>query len=493
MVPALHLSELMQTSNVRFGTSGARGRVVDMTDQVCMAYALGFLQMLRERGDITGGTSVAIAGDLRGSTGRIMAAVAAAVTSLGHPLVNAGRIPSPAVALYGLSHQCPAIMVTGSHIPDDRNGIKFNTPKGEILKTDEQAIMQQSVVLPEAFDEKGMWRSPPSVSQLVDPEAENAYRERWIRAFPPGFLRGKPILVYGHSAVGRELLVQILEQLGAKVTQVGWSNTFLPVDTEAIRAEDIEQGRLWGAEHSPFAIVSTDGDSDRPLLADETGTWLRGDVLGVLAARQLGARVVVTPVSSNTVVERSKAFQKVERTRIGSPYVIEAMLEQVARGEARVLGYEANGGLLTATDFLIDQGGLLGALPTRDPIVVILSVLAAAISANKTIAELSTTLPMRVTHSGRIQEFPTENSDRLLRALREGGQAEAERLVGELSGHCVSIELTDGVRMTTDADEIIHLRASGNAPELRCYAEATSQERASFLVEQVLLRIRERC
>jgi phosphomannomutase len=54
-------------------------------------------------------------------------------------------VPSPAVALYGLVHRVPAIMVTGSHIPADRNGIKFNKGSGEILKADETAIRQQCV------------------------------------------------------------------------------------------------------------------------------------------------------------------------------------------------------------------------------------------------------------------------------------------------------------------------------------------------------------
>ena len=39
-------------------------------------------------------------------------------------------------------------MVTGSHIPDDRNGIKFNRPKSELLKRDEPGMKEQIVELP---------------------------------------------------------------------------------------------------------------------------------------------------------------------------------------------------------------------------------------------------------------------------------------------------------------------------------------------------------
>ena len=52
-----------------------------------------------------------------------------------------------------------------------------------------------------------------------------------------------------------------------------------------------------------------------------------------------------------------------------------------------------------------------------------------------------------------------------------------------------SIDVTDGLRMTLSDNDVIHLRPSGNAPELRCYAESTSDEKAKQLVVQVLERV----
>ncbi|MHC4156822.1 MAG: phosphomannomutase, partial [Planctomycetota bacterium] len=52
---------------------------------------------------------------------------------------------------------------------------------------------------------------------------------------------------------------------------------------------------------------------------------------------------------------------------------------------------------------------------------------------------------------------------------------------GGLCGNCCGIDRTDGVRMTFDNDEVIHLRPSGNAPEFRCYTEAAAEERAEEL------------
>ena len=141
------ISELMETSGVKFGTSGARGLADAMTDRVCYSYTKGFLQYLLEIGDITHGDVVAIAGDFRPSSPRIMAACAQAAEDMGFVPLNCGFIPTPAVALFGIENSVANIMVTGSHIPDDRNGIKFNKPSGEILKQDEEGIAEQVITL----------------------------------------------------------------------------------------------------------------------------------------------------------------------------------------------------------------------------------------------------------------------------------------------------------------------------------------------------------
>ena len=60
-------------------------------------------------------------------------------------------------------------------------------------------------------------------------------------------------------------------------------------------------------------------------------------------------------------------------------------------------------------------------------------------------------------------------------------KAKANDVFGELCGRCRDIDRTDGVRMTFDSDEIVHLRPSGNAPEFRCYNEAATADRAGEL------------
>lgn len=483
------IEETMASSGVQFGTSGARGLVSAMSDRVCYIYTAGFLQYLETAGRLQGVRRVAIAGDLRPSTGRIMTAVAQAVRDRGYQPIHSGRIPSPAVALYGLEEHIPAIMVTGSHIPADRNGIKFNTTDGEVLKSDEAGIRAQGVAVPDLFTDDGALRSPEDLAP-VDDGARAAYLRRWLAAFPADFLAGRRIGVYQHAAVGRDLLAELYAALGAEVTCLGCSEVFVPVDTEAIPPEEFARAAAWAREYGFDAIVSTDGDSDRPLIADEAGVWLRGDITGILCARFLGAGVVVTPVSCNTAVERCGWFRQVRRTRIGSPYVIAGMLDAVAAGEAGVVGYEANGGFLTAS-FLTVAGRPLPPLPTRDPIIVHLALLGLSRREGLPLSALVRTLPTRVTASERLEAFPTAASQRLVESLLAGGPEAISQLFPDL-GLVASLDATDGVRITFDDGRIVHLRPSGNAPELRCYAEAESQEAATALVHDVLATLASR-
>jgi len=477
----------MDSSGVAFGTSGARGLVNAMTDEVCYTYTRGFLQYLEREGEIHRGGRVAVAGDLRSSTPRIMRAVMKAIADHGSVPVTGGRVPTPALALYGFTQKIPSIMVTGSHIPDDRNGIKFYRPKSELLKRDEPGMKEQVVELPPDFDAKGATLpSAQRVEPSVLPEIERRYVRRYFEAFGEGALRGTRIGLFEHSAVGRDLFFEVLSGLGAEVTRLGRSEAFIPVDTEAIRPEDVASAARWATEAQFDTIVSTDGDSDRPLVSDERGKWLRGDVAGIITAKFLGATFVAAPVSCNTAVEKCGAFRRVVRTRIGSPYVIEAMNGALGNTE-KVVGYEANGGFLTATDFRVS--GPLPALPTRDAFLVPLAVLLSARAQRTSISRLLQTLPQRFTASDRLEDFPTALSKERLGALAQGG-AEAISAAFPAFGAVADVSTVDGLRVTFASDEVVHLRASGNAPELRCYTEAASEVRSLELNEEALTVLR---
>ena len=475
----MHLSEAHPLLNqIRFGTSGVRDRVVNLSPEVCFALVSAFVRAC-------GGPTcnkVVLGHDLRPSSPAMAQACAAALASLGIAVDFVGVLPTPAVAWHARQQRCPAVMVTGSHIPFDRNGIKFYDADGEISKAQEQAILD-ALHWPE---QPVMLKPLPDVNHL----ALQAYVQRYTAFFRPGLLSGKRVGFYEHSSAGRDVLTAVLRALGAQVLSLGRSDTFVPVDTEAVSAQDAALGRAWAAEHKLDALISTDGDADRPLIADEAGHWLRGDVVGVITAKHLGVHTVVTPVSSNTMTEACAAFGQVVRTRIGSPYVVAAMQAALAQHSGHdaagaVAGFEANGGFLLMSDVINGQGFVLHALPTRDALLPILAVLAEADRLQCPVSALHHTLPPRFTASDRLQDFPREMSLALLDDLRKEPQAWVQRCLGQHQP-TVQLDNTDGVRMTLQHGDIVHLRPSGNAPELRCYAEADNEEKAVSLAKQVL-------
>ncbi|GAN65940.1 phosphoglucosamine mutase [Acetobacter orientalis NRIC 0481] len=373
-------------------------------------------------------------------------------------------------------------MVTGSHIPADRNGIKFNHARGEFLKSDEIAMREEDVSLPaEWFDDEGHLIHPITLPNVTN--VSTAFVERYRNFFGKEALRGLKLGIYQHSAVGRDVLIDIVEALGGEAIPLGRSETFVPVDTEAVRKEDSDLAQQWAKSEHYDAILTTDGDSDRPLLADNQGVWLRGDVLGILAAQFLQAKSVATPVSSNTALEKAGFANVVRRTKIGSPYVVAAMTEALADGTEPSVGYEANGGFLLASAISRD-GKHLPALPTRDSVLPMLCTLVAARDYGKDLRKLIKTLPPRFTLSDRLAEMPTIQSKTKLEVLRKSPHTEAEKLgFIQACGALQAIDETDGLRMTFASNEVLHLRPSGNAPELRLYVEAANKPRAQELLK----------
>ena len=485
---AVQVKQLSDELGVAFGTSGVRGLVKDLTPALCFAFVRSFLQTV-----CPSATRVAIGMDLRPSSPEISKACLLASESFGTEIVFCGALPTPALAFYAMQNNMPAVMITGSHIPFDRNGIKFYRPDGEISKADETSIMNGLVEVPEFVSEQVAKFALPT----VDHSAIELFKRRYQSLFPSTMLQGKRIGVYEHSSVARDVIKTLLAHFGAEVISLERTETFVPIDTEAVSEEDVQKGLNWSKEHKLDAIISTDGD--RPLIANENGEWLRGDILGVLCADYLHATHVAAPVNVNTVLELRGELQhparKALRTKIGSPYVIAGMEDLLQQSpEARVVGYEANGGFLVGADFVVN-GETLHALPTRDSVLPALIVLAMSFEQARPISQLTAEFPARFTASDRIKDIPTDVSRQLIADLKISKEKQAELLSVIAQDtetlDVVSIDETDGLRMTLSIGDIVHLRPSGNAPELRCYVESGSYNCSKGIIECVFLWLSE--
>jgi phosphomannomutase len=501
-----------------FGTSGRRGEVVHLTQLEIYINALAELEYLqslpREEGGIFKGEEFYFAHDLRPSStsfsaadplrGEISQAIEAAIHDAGMTPVHLGAIPTPALTCYAVAHGKGSIMVTGSHIPFNRNGYKLNTSAGELLKEQEAPINAavQNVrdriwgapSADSAFDAHGLLKSGPRPLPPENAEAAEAYVSRYLDFLRPATLEGLNVLVYQHSAVGRDLLVDLLRQLGAEVIPAGRSEEFIPVDTENINAAHLAniQSVVDASREPVSAVISTDGDSDRPLLlavVDGKVRFYPGDLLGMITAEYLGADAVVVPISCNDGIDRGPLAAVLEpKTRIGSPYVIAGMTTAREKGRRRICGWEANGGFLLGSDIECN-GRTLKALATRDAMLPILAVLFAAHERGLSLPDLFATLPKRYSRSALLADFPQAIGRKMVRqyspetAAFEQTRDRLQQFMAPdlLLGTIVALNHTDGVRMTFDGGDVLHFRPSGNADELRVYAVSDTEERAALL------------
>jgi phosphomannomutase len=457
-----------------FGTSGLRGPAVDFTAEVCAAYVRAFLERCAASGD---GRTAYVAADLRESSPRIAGYCMAAIEAEGWTAVWAGSVPTPAVAAYAMARAAPAIMITGSHIPESYNGIKFYRPDGEFLKTDEAPVRERAEAMLAAGIAAGA--SVPG-EPLAD--VATAYIRRYLDSFGTNALAGLKIGIDLHSAVGRDLTVAIFEGLGAQCTPFRRVDRFIAVDTEALDPDDAARAKAVILEHGLDAVVSTDGDGDRPLVIDDTGRQINGDVLGMLTARAIGAKTVVTPLSSTSAVEQSGWFGAVLRTMIGSPHVVAAM----ANAEAHpVVGFEANGGFLLQDDVALAKGQLQR-LPTRDAILPAVACLVLAKAEGKKLSQLTETLPPRFMKADRVKDVPAEKARVFLTSMETS--AEFRAAFDARIAAPVEISTLDGVRMVFASQDTVHFRQSGNAPEMRIYVEtgaaATTERLLTDLIDR---------
>ncbi len=537
---------------LKFGTSGMRGLLTGLTQLEVYIDALGELEYLQSLPATDGGIKrkeeFYFAYDLRPSStaysdggkgcGELAQAIMQAIEDAGMKPVNLGAIPTPALSSYALQQGKGSMMITGSHIPFDRNGYKTNSARGELLKHEEAPIHDAVERVrarvygqtPEEslFDEHGRFKTGHRDLPAAVPDAVEAYRKRYADFAGEGALQGLRLLFYQHSAVGRDLVPEILKQLGAEVFLAGKSDTFVPIDTENIDAEQLGTIQKLASEgikeHGHLdAVVSTDGDSDRPLIlgVDNTGRvkFFGGDLVGMVVAEWLGADAVVVPISCNDAIDRGELAKVLEpKTRIGSPYVIVGMEAAEKKGRQRVCGWEANGGFLTGSD-IVREDRALKALPTRDAVLPLVGVLMRAKQQGVGLGELFDRLPKRFSRPALIRNFPRTvgqkiverftptdakvkqidfakdetvlldaHGERLAPDARQVARAdEIWRELGQFFAKeegftaIVRLNYTDGVRVTFANGEVAHLRPSGNADEMRFYAVADTQERADTI------------
>lgn len=467
--------------NLKNGTSGMRDFAIHFTDMEVWINVTGVLHAFEEmsKGEarpFTKDMPVLVGGDLRESTPHIMRAVLQAVHDHGdHRILDAGLVPTPVLALLARQLGCPCIMVTGSHIRGDMNGIKFYYINREVLDEDVRSFITPHIervrgevyaqsAIDSPFTDEGKFKRDTSSlhSKNVYARAVKHYQKRFTDFFgPDSFLylespdaapRSLRVLYLQHSTVARDIHPQILRALHIEVetegVALGRLNTFLAMDSEnvtpALQKTFHEEAEGYFSRHGfyPDAIITADGDGDRPFVMDEKGFFYRGDILNLLAAKVLNIKAAVTPISANiacsTILKHLDIPYK--KTKIGSPKVIKAGMKMADTfGFTNVYAWEVNGGGIQITDIKVGGHKTLAALPTRDALLPILCALhmmtknkegtPGGRSLSRVFQEEVDAFSTMRTQAGLIS-FPTEDTQKIL--LRFSAFSKMDKPIDEI-------------------------------------------------------------
>jgi len=155
--------------------------------------------------------------------------------------------------------------------------------------------------------------------------------------------------------------------------------------------------------------------------------------------------------------------------------------------EVKVGGYEASYGVLLGSDIFVNDS-FLKALPMRDAKLPILSIIGLAKASGLPVSKLAVTLLRRFTFSDRVQDYPKDRADSLLNEIFVSDESLIKSLM-PTAEFVKETNLLDGVRAIFSTGDKVHIRLSGNAPELLCYIDSDSPIKAADICSYVITRL----
>jgi phosphoglucosamine mutase len=328
----------MSFSKKIFGTDGVRGtaNVEPVTAETALklgrAAAHVFKNLeLQSRG--RGKHKIVIGKDTRLSGYMLENAISSGVLSMGVDVLFIGPLPTPGVAYVTRSLRADAgIVITASHNPYADNGIKFFRADGYKLDDTIEDKIENLVFSGEIENIRPTAGEIGKAVRIDD--ALGRYIEFAKSSFPRGLtLEGmKIVLDCGHGAAYKSSPC-VLRELGAEIIIYGNQPDGKNIN-ENCGSMHPEAMCKKVVQHKAQLGIAHDGDADRVLLCDETGTLIDGDdimaiaALDMIAQRTLAKKTLVTTVMSNAGLEAAikSAGGKILRTAVGDKNVIDEML-----------------------------------------------------------------------------------------------------------------------------------------------------------------------
>ncbi|MEY3267316.1 MAG: phosphoglucosamine mutase [Pseudomonadota bacterium] len=431
-----------------FGTDGIRGltNTAPMTAAIAMkvgqAAGTRFLRGSHKH-------RVVIAKDTRLSGYMMESALTAGFTSVGMDVIQAGPIPTPAVAMLTRSLRADlGVMVSASHNGFQDNGIKLFGPDGYKLSDADEAEIEAMI------DSEIALAEPRAIGRARRIEDARGRYIHFAKATFPEDLRLDGVKVVVDCAHGAAYAVaaEALWELGAEVDAIGVAPNGFNIN-DKIGSTHPKALQLRVLETGADIGIALDGDADRLIVVDEKGQIIDGDQIMALVtglAQERGTLKgggLVATVMSNLGLERWLTGRglSLHRAGVGDRYVLEAM-----RAGGFNIGGEQSGHLILADHST-----------TGDGLVAALQVLAALVSGGKPASEL-------------LHLF--EPVPQLLKSVRFTGTP--------LADATVKAAIAAGEARLNGNGRLL-IRKSGTEPVIRVMAEGDDKRLVKAVVEDI--------
>ena len=434
-----------------FGTNGIRGVAgteIDSGLAFRVGSALGTLFPRRK---------VLIGRDGRLSSLMLLEGVAAGLLARGNDVDDRGLITTPALEfMVKNSPPSAGIMITASHNPPEYNGFKVVDFDGiEIPRAEEEKM--------ELLIHRNQWQvSQRPGRRVVDKQQIESYFEKLeSQVFGRDPLRNLKIVIDTGNGVAALTTPKLLRKLGARV--IGVNEVIdgeFPGRNSEPRPENLGALSKIVREEAADIGIAHDGDGDRAIFVDETGTVQPGDRTLALVEDELlrnnpGAKIV-TPINTSMVVSEVAKKRKGQLilTKVGSIEV-----SRVVVREGALLGGEENGGVFYAPHH-----------PVRDGTMAAVLVLNAIVRNGSPFSKLLDRLPRFHMAKEKIP-CKEETKDHAIKILKN-----------QLKSRITST--LDGIRVDLDGRGWVLVRASGTEPLIRLYAEARTESGLQEILDE---------
>ena len=434
-----------------FGTDGVRGLANrDVTAELALDLAVAVAHVLGDAGAFAGHRPKAVVGrDPRASGEFLEAAVVAGLASAGVDVVRVGVAPTPAVAfLTAHTGADLGVMLSASHNAMPDNGIKFFAKGGakldDAIEDAIEARMNEPWDRPTGADVGRVIEGTDLIEHYID----------HLVSTVPHRLDGLRIVVDGANGAASYAAPEAYRRAGADVIEIHTDPDGININANCGSTHIEQLQRAVVADMADLGIAH-DGDADRCLAVDAHGNLVDGDqIMAILALAMrdhgtLRDNTVVTTVMSNLgfkLAMREADIALVE-TAVGDRYVLEAMREQQL-----ALGGEQSGHVI-----MLDHAS------TGDGTLTALHLIARVAETGQTLADLAAVmrrLPQVLVNVKNVDKNRVSSSAPLQAAVA-----------------AASARLGDEGRVL--------LRPSGTEPLVRVMVEATSQDLAQQIADEL--------